>query len=70
MTVEELILSCRNDLKNVWLFDQDGTALAMGGPYSYEVKDYFHYEVEYFDLEKVYTLQGVSIYDLNITLEV
>lgn len=70
MTVEQLVLSCRNDLREVWVLDQDGTVLACNDPYSYEVKEYYNYAVEYFDLDKVDELQGVSIYDLNITLEV
>lgn len=70
MTVEQLVLSCRNELRYVWVIDQDGTVLAYNDQYSYEVKDYFHYEVEYFDLEQRPTIQGVCIYDLNITLEV
>lgn len=70
MTVEQLVLSCRNDLRQIWVFDQDGTVLAYNDPYSYEVKEYYNYEVAYFDLDKVDELYDVSIYDLNITVEV
>lgn len=70
MIVEGLVLSCRNDLTEVWIFDQDGYTLAYGGPYDSNVKDYYHYEVEYFELEPRETIYGESIYDLNITLEV
>lgn len=70
MTVEQLVLSCRNELKQVWIFDQSGNGLVYGDEHDGNVKEYFDYEVAYFELEKVETIYDVPSYDLDITVEV
>nr|DAI05860.1 MAG TPA: hypothetical protein [Herelleviridae sp.] len=70
MTVEQLVLSCRNELRQVWLFDKKGSTLISCGEYDSELKEYFSYPVKYFYLEKVGNEHGLCRYDLNITVEV
>lgn len=70
MTVEQLVLSCRNELEEVWLFNQSGKRLVSGDKHDGDVKEYFDYLVVYFYLEKTTSHFGTIYYDLKITLEV
>lgn len=75
MTVEELVLSCRNDIALVWVYDQSGKTITYGRKdcikpslnIDYSIVEGYH--VEYFELMKVGHNDNGPIFNINITVE-